>query len=328
MADNAADRPLVTFALFAYNQEKYIREAVEGAFAQTYEPLEIILSDDCSTDSTFAIMEEVVAAYKGPHRIILERNPTNLGREKFGLRVWSLLQQAKGEFIILAAGDDISNNARTEKLFQTWDANYRQAVCVHSFAEVIDEHGSHVGQKIGQNQIASIPLDQFLAKDGRGLLGATSAFSKELLTSFGPFPDTILMEDAALAFPARLLYGILFLPEPLVLYRRHSSNMTNGMELQSEERFEKYIATLSGQHRSYLVDYMAITMSLDPFILQAITKRLKEISEMRLLFRGGTIERLLALWLYAKRFPIKRKIYLYLIYFGLLESEIILVPPK
>ena len=49
--DSASDRPLVTFALFAYNQEKYIREAVEGAFAQTYAPLEIILSDDCSTDS-------------------------------------------------------------------------------------------------------------------------------------------------------------------------------------------------------------------------------------------------------------------------------------
>ena len=38
MPDNATDRQLVTFALFAYNQEKYIREAVVGAFAQTFEP--------------------------------------------------------------------------------------------------------------------------------------------------------------------------------------------------------------------------------------------------------------------------------------------------
>ena len=53
------DRPLVTFALFAYNQEQYIREAIEGAFAQTYQPLEIILSDDCSTDRTFEIMREM-----------------------------------------------------------------------------------------------------------------------------------------------------------------------------------------------------------------------------------------------------------------------------
>ncbi len=42
MPDNKTDRPLVTFAISAYNQEKFIHEAVEVAFAQTYEPLEII----------------------------------------------------------------------------------------------------------------------------------------------------------------------------------------------------------------------------------------------------------------------------------------------
>jgi len=36
LPEGTADRPLVTFALFAYNQEQYIREAVEGAFSQTY----------------------------------------------------------------------------------------------------------------------------------------------------------------------------------------------------------------------------------------------------------------------------------------------------
>ena len=55
MPDNATDRPLVSFAQFAYNQEKYIREAIEGAFAQTYEPIEVILSEDYSTNRTFEI---------------------------------------------------------------------------------------------------------------------------------------------------------------------------------------------------------------------------------------------------------------------------------
>jgi len=48
-------KPLITFALFAYNQERFIREAVQGAFSQTYSPLEIIMSDDCSKDRTFDI---------------------------------------------------------------------------------------------------------------------------------------------------------------------------------------------------------------------------------------------------------------------------------
>jgi glycosyltransferase involved in cell wall biosynthesis len=71
------DLPLVTFAVFAYNQEQFIREAVEGALAQTYSPLEVILSDDASPDRTFEIMQQVASQYRGPHRVILNRNSTN-----------------------------------------------------------------------------------------------------------------------------------------------------------------------------------------------------------------------------------------------------------
>ena len=73
------DRPLVTFAIFSHNQETYIREAVEGAFAQIYEPLEIILSDDCSTDRTFEIMKELASAYHGKHQVVLNKTADNLG---------------------------------------------------------------------------------------------------------------------------------------------------------------------------------------------------------------------------------------------------------
>ena len=78
--DNATDRPLVTFALFAYNQEDYIREAVQGALAQAYEPLEIILSDDCSSDRTYQIMQEMAVVYRGPHQDSSVRRAAKRGR--------------------------------------------------------------------------------------------------------------------------------------------------------------------------------------------------------------------------------------------------------
>ena len=52
------DKPLITFLLVSYNQEAYIREAIEGALAQTYSPLEIVISDDCSSDATFSLIKE------------------------------------------------------------------------------------------------------------------------------------------------------------------------------------------------------------------------------------------------------------------------------
>ena len=71
---NDRERPLVTLALFAYNQEDYVDEAIMAAFAQTYQPLEIILSDDYSSDRTFEVMQEMAREYQGPHEVFVQCN--------------------------------------------------------------------------------------------------------------------------------------------------------------------------------------------------------------------------------------------------------------
>ena len=53
------NKPLISFLLLTYNQENYIQDAINGALAQTYSPLEIIISDDCSTDGTYKKIEEI-----------------------------------------------------------------------------------------------------------------------------------------------------------------------------------------------------------------------------------------------------------------------------
>ena len=60
-------QPLVSFTILCYNQEAFIREAVEGAFSQTYSPLEIIISDDCSKDQTYEIVKQMADAYRKGH---------------------------------------------------------------------------------------------------------------------------------------------------------------------------------------------------------------------------------------------------------------------
>ncbi len=60
MGDGVPQRPLVSFIVLAYKQKQFIREAVQSALAQSYEPLEIILSDDASPDVTFEVMEDEV----------------------------------------------------------------------------------------------------------------------------------------------------------------------------------------------------------------------------------------------------------------------------
>jgi GT2 family glycosyltransferase len=76
MPENETDRPLVTFAC---NQKEWIRKAVEGSASQTYQPLQIILSDDCSSDGMYQNMRDLAAAYDETQKVVLRKNSSNLG---------------------------------------------------------------------------------------------------------------------------------------------------------------------------------------------------------------------------------------------------------
>lgn len=100
------DRPIVSYCLFTYNQELYVRESLEAALHQTYSPLEIIISDDCSSDHTVRILKEIINPYSGPHEIILNVNDQNLG---IGAHVSKVMMElCSGDYIVMVGGDDVS----------------------------------------------------------------------------------------------------------------------------------------------------------------------------------------------------------------------------
>jgi hypothetical protein len=136
---------LVTFIVFAYNQEELIREAVESAFAQTYEPLEIVLSDDCSTDRTFEIMCEMADVYKGPHTVRVVQNPRNLGVLGHAI---ARGKDAAGEIVVGAAGDDVSEPERTAMTVDAFGAGGNVGA-VFSWVSIIDESGEIIGSRKG-----------------------------------------------------------------------------------------------------------------------------------------------------------------------------------
>jgi glycosyltransferase involved in cell wall biosynthesis len=204
---NVGAQPLVTFAIFAYNQQQFIEEAVESALAQTYSPLEIILSDDCSTDQTFTIIQQIVAAYKGAHKLVVNRNKHNLG---LCAHVNSVCAIAKGSWLVAAAGDDISLPERTSVLMEQIK-KYPDATYINSQAIVFNENGSDSGQS---TSILNEPI------------GATEAFSLENFKRFGPLRTDTFSEDWALYFRGQLRGRVLFVNRPLIRYRSSSSSLS------------------------------------------------------------------------------------------------------
>ena len=96
-----ASQPLVSVALPVYNGENYIRQALDSILAQTYHPLELILSDNGSTDATPSICREYAAR---------DSRIRYYGEEKNRGATWNfnrVIDMARGEFFRWASHDDV-----------------------------------------------------------------------------------------------------------------------------------------------------------------------------------------------------------------------------
>jgi glycosyltransferase involved in cell wall biosynthesis len=91
----------LTVGLPVYNGEKYLRETLDALLAQTYSNFELFVSDNASTDSTPAILEEYA---RRDDRIRIVRQPENRGSVD---NFWFLLEEAKTPYFTWFAADDM-----------------------------------------------------------------------------------------------------------------------------------------------------------------------------------------------------------------------------
>lgn len=213
----------VSYVVPAYNCESYIRQAIESAFSQTYSPMEIILSDDCSSDRTYELMQQMASDYHGPHKIVVNRNPENLGITKHMNRLF--LELAHGDIIIVAHGDDVSEANRTDVLVNYLNS-HPECMQVASSAIVCDSHLKPLAE-CHQRKIQVSEERVYLFFSGAHVAIGFSAFRKKVMEFFGPLNDDCPTEDDPVGFRSIMLGSIALLPDLLVRYRKHEGSMSN-----------------------------------------------------------------------------------------------------
>jgi glycosyltransferase involved in cell wall biosynthesis len=115
-----------------YNCELYIKEAIYSILNQTFTDYELIIIDDCSTDSTADIIKDY-----SDSRIIFFEKDSNSGYTNslnYGLSV------AKGEYIARMDGDDISLPTRLEKQVHFLNSNPDIVLCGTSYS-IMEQQG-------------------------------------------------------------------------------------------------------------------------------------------------------------------------------------------
>lgn len=295
------ERPLVTFALFSYNQEKYIREALKGALEQTYEPLEIVISDDCSTDNTFQIIKEMTAKYSGQHKVIVNCNVSNLGLAGHVNHVMSLVS---GELIVVAAGDDISFPHRVETIAKYWLSLNKESGSIFSKYQTIDEMGNiRRHDKLGEviKYLRSEKKADHAVNLTEGISGCTHAWTADIFKVFGPLNPYIIQEDITIPLRSFLIGSVNQLPDELVLYRLTKGSLSRHQFFSYQERFTKMARYWRGRmanYEQYRCDVLKITNNgnIKKFEIEWINEIIKEKEDEAVLkyrfFKGNLTERI------------------------------------
>jgi glycosyltransferase involved in cell wall biosynthesis len=210
----SATRPLATIIMRAFNQEAFVVQAIDSCFAQTYSPLEIILSDDCSSDGTWEVIRRAAAAYQGPHRVRINRNERNLGIVAHTNKTMAM---ASGTLILSCAGDDIAFPQKTERLVSAWREDPERIRAVHSAAIEMSFSGQDMRVITPRSFNCRILEPDAFDVGGRNawVFGAATMWHRDVIDVFGPIPEVSAVEDNPLLFRATLLGTVRYVDEPL-----------------------------------------------------------------------------------------------------------------
>jgi glycosyltransferase involved in cell wall biosynthesis len=115
-ANGSVDTPLVSIGIFVYNEGRFVRDSLQSLLSQDYPNIEFLISDNCSTDETSSICEEISSLDK---RVRYERLDRNIGSAANSIRV---LERATGDYFMWASGHDL------------WTPNYVSS-CVAALQE-------------------------------------------------------------------------------------------------------------------------------------------------------------------------------------------------
>jgi GT2 family glycosyltransferase len=213
-----SENELVSLIIFGFNQSDLIETTIRAGFAQTYSPLEIILSDNCSDDDTFEVMQRLAQEYEGPHTIRLNRNSENRGFIGHVNQVFDLCQ---GAMIVYNPGDDVSLPERTAELYEAF--RHDRPLLVHSDAYKMLEDGTTTKNIFSQKEaLARLDLKGYARSRGLAI-GAACAWHPDLMRLFGPIRYERTFDDLVFCYRARLLDRIAYVEKPLVYYRYGAS---------------------------------------------------------------------------------------------------------
>jgi glycosyltransferase involved in cell wall biosynthesis len=215
---SSKETPVVDILMATYNGEKYLKEQIDSILNQSFNEFELIIVDDCSSDSTAEILEQYAIKDK---RIKLFFNSENLGVQ---LNFEKLLGLSTAPLFMLSDQDDVWHEEKVKQSIQCIERT--PALLCYSDLRVVDHNLNKVHESFWEYEKIT-PLS---GKPWRTLLsqnfvtGCTIIAKRQLKEYALPFPQDILMHDWWLAMVASVYGEIEYMVTALLDYRQHGNN--------------------------------------------------------------------------------------------------------
>ena len=207
---------MISVCIATFNGAEYIEEQILSILDQLSKKDEIILVDDCSTDSTLKIIKRI-----NDSRIKIYENKYNLGVASTFGRAMIL---AKGDIIFTADQDDIWYPNKVKSIVNLFNKDIFVTLVITD-TNIIDGNNKVMAESYFKKRGGfKVGLISNLIKNK--YLGCTMAFKPEMRRFILPFPDKIPSHDMWIGLMNSIYGEIRFIDIPLVGYRRHNANVS------------------------------------------------------------------------------------------------------
>lgn len=220
------NQPLVTIGIPTYNRASgYLRGAIESALAQSYTNIEVIVSDNCSTDHT----RGVVQSFDDP-RLIYFRQEENIGQVN---NTNFIVQKARGDYLLIYHDDDMIDPDFIETCMIACD-HRRDLGLIVTGSRVIDGSGCVVRTK--ENPVPSGTIDDLILAWYQRRLHmflCCCLFGSQPLRDAGGFSSQYdQFHDVAAEFLCAAKSGYVCVPTVKASFREHEGSQTTASSIE------------------------------------------------------------------------------------------------
>ncbi len=251
---NAGDPPSpvqVTVIVTSYNNGRYIGETIASVLAQEGAGFELIVSDDCSTDDSLA----VIRSFAADARLTVVAQPRNLGAiGNFN----DSIGRGSGRYVMVLGSDDVLYPGYLQTLVSQLDA-HPEASLGYSQCHWIDEHGTvlsladhpgHLPQSYagGRDEVVALLSHDNYITPSCAMLRRSVLDTVRRADGLVHHPDMLAGDWELYIRVARAVPDVVFVREPLVGYRIHSGQISQkfyGSEKPLSEHAEILEANLA-----------------------------------------------------------------------------------